>query len=136
MKQIFTSLLGFSLLALTTASCTKESHDATSRQQETAQVIEANVPAGQTYVLNLGPGSTASIKMQSLHHQLSEIATASGGNTVYRYTAAKGYSGADAVTLQQTVTAKAHSGSCNRDYRDERMTTTVKTISIKLNVAN
>lgn len=140
MKQIFTSLLGFSLLAITTLSCTKESHDQTSRQTEAvqAQVITSNLPAGQTYVLNLGTGTSASIKVQALHHQLSEIATAPDGSTVYKYIAAKGYAGADEVTLQQTLTATAQSGGCSNRHNDSNgyTTTTLKTTVVKLNVAN
>jgi hypothetical protein len=140
MKRIFTYLAGFSLLSITTISCSKEGHDQTSQQRTTsqnvaAQVINAKVPAEQTYVLNLGPESTASIKTQALHYQLSEIATASDGNTIYKYITAKGFSGTDEVTLQQTN----KDGGCNNsnhNHANGYAATSLKTIVIKLNVAN
>lgn len=138
MKRTVTYLAGFLLLAITTISCSKEGHDEVTQQAATPQVIQANVPAEQTYTLNMESGSTASIKTQALHHQLSEVATAPNGNTVYRYAAAKGYSGADEVTLQQTITSIAQSGSgCyNGNQTSERTITSFKTIVIKFNVAN
>jgi hypothetical protein len=138
MKRIATYLMGFSLLAITTVSCSKEGHEETRQQAQAApQVINATVPAGDTYVLNLGTGSSARIKVQALHHQFSEIATAPNGSTVYKYTAAKGFSGADEVTLQQTVTSIVQGGGgCYGNYSDNHTTTTVKTIAIKFNIAN
>lgn len=138
MKRIVTYLACFSLLAITTSSCSKEEHNEITQQAQVPQVINANVAAGQTYVLNMGAESTVSIKTQALHHQLSEISTALDGSTVYKYAPAKGYTGADEVTLQQTITSTSGGGGgCyNGNQTNGHTTTTVKTIAIKFNVAN
>ena len=138
MKSIFTYLAGFSLLSLTAISCSKESHTQMRQPAQTPQVVNATVPAGETYVLNLGAGSTASIEKQAKHYQVSEITTAPNGTTDYKYTAAKGFAGADEVTLQQAVTYNTMTGvNCSRGNTDDYTTTTTyKTIVVKLNVAN
>ena len=138
MKKMFTYFTGFSLLAIATLSCSKDQHHETRQQATTPQVITANVPAGQTYVLNLGVGSTASIQTQAQHSQLSTITKAADGNTVYKYTAAKGYAGADQVTLQQmiTYTTQESGGGCSNHHENESTTTSLKTIVVKMNVAD
>lgn len=136
MKRIATYVACFSLLAITTVSCTKEGHDEMRQQVQTPQVMKATVPAGQTYVLNMGTGNTASIRTQALHYQYSDIATAPDGTTVYKYTAAKGFSGADEVTLQQTITSTSQGSGCSSSNTDRNTTTTLKTIVIKFDVAN
>ena len=137
MKRIFTYLTGFSLLAITTVSCTKESHNEMRPQAAAApQVISAIVPAGQSYELNLGRGTTASIQTQALHYQFSQIVAAPDGSTVYKYTAGKGFAGADEVTLKQTITSTSVSNGCNRTYSNSYTSTASKTIVIKFDVAN
>lgn len=137
MKRIFTYLAGFSLFIITTLSCSKKDPEEIRQQAAAPQVINASVSAGQTYVLNMGTESSVSIKTQALHHQLSEIAMVPDGSTVYKYAAAKGYAGADEVTLQQTITSTAQGGGCyNGNQTNGHTITTVKTIAIKLNVAN
>jgi hypothetical protein len=138
MKRIFTSLMGLSLLAITTLSCNKDDDQYEMRQQAvTPQVINAKVPAGQAYVFNMGAGVTASIQKQALHFQVSEIATASNGGSIYKYIAGKGFTGVDEVTLQQTITSTMQGSGCHNNYMNgSSMTTAVKTIVIKLNVAN
>lgn len=139
MKQIFTSLLGVSLLATTLLSCSKDVQKETRQQAAVApEVIKANVPAGQTYVLNLVTGNSASIQTQARHYQVSEMATASDGSTVYKYTGGKGYAGADEVTLQQTITSTVQNGGgCHNNHSSSyTTTTTLKTTVIKFTVAN
>jgi hypothetical protein len=137
MKRILNSLFGVSLLAITTLSCSKDVQNETTQQTQSPQVIQANVPAGETYVLNLGAGSTASIKAQARHFEVSEIATAPNGTTVYKYAAAKAFTGADEVTLQQKTTSTSQQSSgCFSGGSSSHTTTSYKTIVIKLNVAN
>lgn len=142
MKQLFTYLVGFSLLAITTISCSKEEQNESRPQAQAVapqQVVSASVSAGQTYFLSMSTGSTASIKTQALHYAVSEIATAPDGSSVYRYSAAKGFAGADEVTLQQTITSTSQGGGCsngNSNHTTEQTTTTYKAITIKFNVAN
>lgn len=131
--------MGLSILSLTTLSCKKEAHDETTRQQVvTPQIIKADVPGGQTYVLNMGAGTTASIVTQAQHYQLSEIATAANGGTVYKYIAQKGYAGLDEVTLQQTTSATMQSGGCHNNHMSgySNATASSNTIVIKFNVGN
>lgn len=137
MKQIFTCLTGFSLLLLTLISCRKEAQQGNRQQIEPTQTIRANITAGQTYVLDLGTGSTAIIKAQASHYQLSQVATASEGNTVYKYAAVKGYAGTDEVTLQQTTISTSHaSAGCSVAHGDDYTTTSMKTFVVKFAVAN
>jgi hypothetical protein len=82
----------------------------------------------------MGRASSASIKTQARYHQLSEVATAQDGSTVYKYVAGKSYTGADEVTLLQTTTSITQSSSCSGSYTN-RTTTTLKTVVIKFNVA-
>src|SRR5438309_1448285 len=98
MKSSFTYLGGLFLLSTTLLSCSKDMQDEFRQKAVAPQVIQANVPAGQTYILNMSPGTTASIQTQAQHYQLSQIATARDGGIVYQYTAQKGYAGADEVT--------------------------------------
>jgi hypothetical protein len=138
MKRIFTSLMGLFLLTITTLSCTKDDGQYEMRQEAvTPQVINAKVPAGQAYTFNMGAGVSASIQKQALHFQVSEIATAPNGGSVYKYVAGKGFSGVDEVTLQQTITSTMQGSSCHsNNMNGSSMATAVKTIVIKLNVAN
>lgn len=136
MKRISTYLMGLSILALTTVSCSKEAHDETTRQQAVVpQVIKADVSVGQTYVLNMGAGTTASIVTQAQHYQLSEVATAPNGGSIYKYIAQKGFAGTDEVTLQQTVAATQGDG-CHRNHSNGLASTSLRTVVIKLNVGN
>jgi hypothetical protein len=139
MKRIFTYLAGFSLLSITTISCTKDAQVESRQQKAVApQFVNADVPAGQTYVLNLGMGSTVSIQKQALHYQLSEVSKAADGTSVYKYTAAKDYAGSDEVTLQQAVISAVQSsgGGCSSNHYNSngQTATTFKTIAIKFNV--
>jgi hypothetical protein len=137
MKHTATYLIGVFLLALTTLSCSKEGHEETRQQASAApQMVQANLSADQTYSFSLGTGSTASIKTQAQHYQISEIATAPNGNTVYRYIPLKSYAGADEVTLQQTITSTVQSGGCAPGHTNSRTTTMLKTIVLKFNIAN
>ena len=138
MKSIFTYLGGFFLLSTILLSCSKDVQNETRQQTAAPQIIKATVPAGQTYILNMGTGTTASIVTQALHYQLSEVATAPNGGAVYKYTAGKGYSGADEVTLQQTATYTSQSsGGCHNNHMNgSTTTTTFKTVVIKFDVAN
>jgi hypothetical protein len=137
MKRIAISLFGVSLLAITTLSCSKDVQNETAQQGQSSQVIQATVPAGETYVLNLGTGSSASIKAQARHFEVSEIATASNGITVYKYAAAKAFAGADEVTLQQQITSTSQQGgSCFSGGSSSHTTTSYKTIVVKFNVSN
>lgn len=135
MKKIFTSLTGFFIFSIVMLSCRKEAHEQQDRTVEKGQVVTATVPAGQTYVFNMGLGSAVSIGKQAAHHQLSEVGTAEGGNIVYRYAAAKGYTGPDEVTLLQSTTTTTHGGGCSGGD-GEHTTTTLNTIVIKLDVSN
>ena len=137
MKRIVSSLLGVSLLATTTLSCSKDVQKETAQQAQATQVIQANVPAGETYVLNLGTGSTATITAQARHSVISEIATAPNGITVYKYASAKAFAGADEVTLQQKITSTSQGGGgCFTGGSGSHTTTSYKTIIVKLAVAN
>jgi hypothetical protein len=137
MKRIVTSLFGVSLLAFTTLSCSKDVQNETAQQGQSPQVIQATVPAGETYVLNLGTGGSASIKAQARHFEVSEIATAPNGITVYKYAAAKAFTGADEVTLQQKTTSTSQQSSgCFTGGSSSHTTTSYKTIVVKLTVAN
>ncbi len=139
MTRIVTYLAGFSFLAVTALSCTKEAQHETRQQAQTPEVIKANVPAEQTYVLNMGAASTVKIEAQAQHYQLSEVATSADGNTVYTYTGAKGFSGADEVMLQQTITSSSSTSQgngCSNSQTNGYSTTTIKTIVIKFEVAN
>src|SRR5689334_15425941 len=133
MKKIFTVLAGFSVLALSTVSCQKEEHERQISRVETPQNMTASVPSGQTYTLNLEPGSTANISKQASHFLISEIVTASDGSTVYKYLSAKGFTGIDEVTLQQTITSTSSAGGgCGNDNHEGFQTTTIyKTVVIK-----
>lgn len=136
MKQISMYFFGVSLLSFALLSCSKEAHNDFKQQAATPQVIEATVPAGQTYSLNLGTGTAATILSQAQHFQVSEIATARDGNVVYKYTAGKGYAGGDEVTLQQTIKYTSQGGGCSQNHSNGTTTTTVQTTVIKFNVAN
>lgn len=137
MKQLFMYLAGFSLLAIATVSCSKEGNDEMRQQAAQApEVMKATVPAGQTYVLDMGAGNTASIQAQARHYQFSEMATAPDGNVAYKYTPAKGYTGTDEVTLQQTITYTSQGGGWCGSRGDEHTTTAIKTVVIKFDVAN
>lgn len=135
MKKIFTYLPGFFIFTLIIFSCRKESHNEKRQQVEPTQVLNATVPSGQTYVLNVGAGSTVSIDKQASHYQRSEVAAASDGSTVYQYAASKGYAGADEVSLLQTTTSTSPGGGCSGGS-SEYTTTTIRTIVIKFDVAN
>jgi hypothetical protein len=136
MKRIATSLVGVSLLAIMTFSCSKDVQNETAQQSQSPQVIQAHIPVGETYVLNLGAGSSASIKAQARHFEVSEIATASNGITVYKYAAAKAFTGADEVTLQQKITSASQSGGCFTGGSSSHTTTSYKTIVVKFTVSN
>jgi hypothetical protein len=138
MKSIFTSLVGISLLSLALLSCSKDGpYEMRQQAQAAPQVINASVRVGQAYVLNMGDGSTASIVTQALHYQLSEITTAPNGGAVYKYISGKGFSGTDEVTLQQTLTSTMQGSGCHNNHMNgSSMATAVKTIVIRLNVAN
>lgn len=135
MKKFFTVLTGFSVLTLSTISCQKEGHDNRISRTETPQSIPATVASGQTYTLNLEAGSAANITKQASHYLISEVSTESDGNTVYKYSAAKGYAGADEVTLQQTTISTSPGGSCG-NHDGGQTTTTLKTVVIKFDVTN
>ena len=138
MKQLFTYLAGFSLLTFTTVSCTKDAHNEMKQPTIAPQVLAAKVLPGETYVLNMGPGASASIVTQALHYEFSQISTASDGSAVYKYAPGKGYTGSDEVTLQQTITSITSSGGgChNGNHSEQYSTTATKTMVIKFNVAN
>lgn len=135
MKQIFTPLACLSVLLLAMPSCRKEAQHENRQQFDPAQTVQANVSAGQTYVLSMGTGSTAIIKQQASHYELSQVATAEDGNAVYKYAAVKGYTGTDEVTLQQTTTSTSHGGGCSNNH-DSYATTSIKTVVVKFAVAN
>lgn len=136
MKTIFTCLAGFTLLALTTLSCRKEGHDEKRQFVDSPQTVTATVPAGQTYTMTMATESVATISRQASHYERSEILRSLDGSTVYQYVAAKGYTGADEVTLQQSITSATPGGGCSGSYGSAQATTTYKTIVIKFDVAN
>lgn len=136
MKTIFTCLAGLSLLALTTLSCRKEGHDEKRQTSNLTQTITATVPAGQTYSMTMETESIASISRQAAHYERSEILRTPSGSLVYQYAAAKGYTGSDEVTLQQTVTSTGSVGGCSGGHSSGQESTMYKTIVIKFDVAN
>lgn len=84
----------------------------------------------------MGSESAASISRQALHYERSEILRSPDGSSSYQYVAAKGYTGTDEVTLQQTVRSSGSGGGCSGSNGSEQMTTTYKTIVIKFDVSN
>ena len=135
MKRIFTYLAGFSLLFVVSISCRKEGHDEKMQIREQSQLVNAVVPSGQTYVYSVIAGSSVSINKQASHYQVSETTPASDGSISYTYVPLKGYTGADEVTLTQTILSTVHGGSCSGHGGGESVTT-VNTIVIKFDVAN
>ena len=127
----------FSILLLASISCRKEAQVENVQRVEASETFLATVPSGQSYTFDAIAGSSLTIEKQPLHYQRSEVSTLSDGRKVYRYAAAKGYTGLDEVTLlQSTTTSSFASGGCYNGPSIEHQVTSLKTIVIKFSIAN
>jgi len=134
MKKTLLSATVFCLLVLA-QSCTKQSQDNFVTPAQAANVVNATVSSGQTYIFNAGYPGTMNISRQASHYQVSETTVDESSAVIYKYIPAKGYQGADEVTLTQNVNSSGgNNGGCSENHSGT--TVSSSTTIIKITVAN
>jgi hypothetical protein len=100
------------------------------------KVINASVISGSEYQL---PGVSENMKIfkQASYFEVSSLGVDSkSGMKMYRYKPAKGFTGADEVTLSESKTYISEQGGCSHSNSQTQMTTTTTFIKIKFSVTN